>query len=116
MAVALWQPWTASDAGGFAAVASQMAAGVLLWELTEYSLHRWVSVVRSIYNMPCQTMTYLLERPKSAREDVVHAVLSCWTAYICITLGMSHASARCMLPVVHAVAVLLYISSCDSSC
>jgi hypothetical protein len=43
MVAAFWRPWAALDGGSTAAVAAQMAAGVLLWELTEYSLHRWVS-------------------------------------------------------------------------
>lgn len=43
IAAALWRPCAAGDAGGLAAVAAHFAAGALLWELTEYSLHRWVS-------------------------------------------------------------------------
>jgi hypothetical protein len=46
VAAALWGPWAASDAGGLSAAAAQMAGGVLLWELTEYSLHRWVCTLR----------------------------------------------------------------------
>jgi hypothetical protein len=42
VATTMWAPWAASNAGGLSAAVAQMAGGVMLWELTEYSLHRWV--------------------------------------------------------------------------
>ena len=63
VAAALWGPWVASDAGGLSAVAAQMASGVMLWELTEYSLHRWVCThvstlhqMHSSLNVPMTSM------------------------------------------------------------
>lgn len=42
LAAVFWQPAGAGDARGAVAVAALVAAGALLWQLAEYSLHRWV--------------------------------------------------------------------------
>lgn len=53
LAAALWRPAVEGDVQGVAAAISQIVAGVLLWQLAEYSLHRWVSsvVIRDLYRL-----------------------------------------------------------------
>lgn len=66
VAAALWGPWAASDAGGLSAVAAQMAAGVMLWELTEYSLHRWVctsGICIMHHHRCCSTLHMCIDLP-----------------------------------------------------